>query len=548
MSSTGEKAKISFGISKRAPKLVAAAAVPNSQPAKQEVDYVTALEDRQVKSTLPTVSGHGTALVIPLIQQNDWRRTVGGKRVGAATTTENSQAKHPKLEKQEPVEAAGVKQEPVEAAAVKQEPVEVAAEKQEPVEAAAAVGLAMAATAPNLEQQAVAALQADARRLRDGWDERGDASCGRVVPLLLANAVPDGFETDDKLDVSIRPDEPEDADYDSMPVESFGLASLRGMGYTPGESTEVKSHQVSVRLRGLGLGADAAKVEAAIREARGQKNGSTGGGGGAELEWRPGALLCVKSGRQEGRYGEVLSVDGDTGRVHVRLSVDQLVVSLLQSACQLVSKAEFQRFSRYLNKNKADARSAQTTAELLAQPSQKTSGASVKQSSSSSASVKQSSSSGAGVKQSSSSGAGVKQSSSSGAASCWAAAGLRARVVDKRVHGGQLFERKVDVREVLRADTGEIMCRCRRADDNSRVSELIPVAALETVIPREPRAWLRVVAGQFRGRAGRLLERRRDRQQVRVELAPLPRSSRDAEPSVVDVAFDDVCQLSCAPD
>ena len=35
----------------------------------------------------------------------------------------------------------------------------------------------------------------------------GGAGDDFVVPLLMKNAVPEGFETDDKLDVSIRPDE-----------------------------------------------------------------------------------------------------------------------------------------------------------------------------------------------------------------------------------------------------------------------------------------------------------------------------------------------------
>ena len=42
----------------------------------------------------------------------------------------------------------------------------------------------------------------------DRWDDRGvEASSDRTVPLLMQNKVPTGFETDDKLDVQLRPDE-----------------------------------------------------------------------------------------------------------------------------------------------------------------------------------------------------------------------------------------------------------------------------------------------------------------------------------------------------
>lgn len=47
--------------------------------------------------------------------------------------------------------------------------------------------------------------------------------------------VPDGFETDEKISTDIRPDESTLDDYESVPIEQFGLAILRGMGWKDGE-------------------------------------------------------------------------------------------------------------------------------------------------------------------------------------------------------------------------------------------------------------------------------------------------------------------------
>ncbi len=48
----------------------------------------------------------------------------------------------------------------------------------------------------------------DAAARSEEWESRdGTNDRGRVVPLLMMNKVPDGFETDDRLDVQLRPDE-----------------------------------------------------------------------------------------------------------------------------------------------------------------------------------------------------------------------------------------------------------------------------------------------------------------------------------------------------
>lgn len=47
----------------------------------------------------------------------------------------------------------------------------------------------------------------DAARQNEGWDDRGKMDPNLAIPLIMMNKVPEGYETDDRLDVALRPDE-----------------------------------------------------------------------------------------------------------------------------------------------------------------------------------------------------------------------------------------------------------------------------------------------------------------------------------------------------
>lgn len=48
---------------------------------------------------------------------------------------------------------------------------------------------------------------ADAANFNEEWEKNGKNNGDAAIPLMLQNQVPMGFETDDSLDVSLRPDE-----------------------------------------------------------------------------------------------------------------------------------------------------------------------------------------------------------------------------------------------------------------------------------------------------------------------------------------------------
>jgi G patch domain/KOW motif-containing protein len=48
---------------------------------------------------------------------------------------------------------------------------------------------------------------AESRQELESWDTRGDVNSTTAIPLIMRNKVPEGYETDDRLNVQLRPDE-----------------------------------------------------------------------------------------------------------------------------------------------------------------------------------------------------------------------------------------------------------------------------------------------------------------------------------------------------
>ncbi|TPX71952.1 hypothetical protein CcCBS67573_g06034 [Chytriomyces confervae] len=105
-----------------------------------------------------------------------------------------------------------------------------------------------------LEEKAIAQLLQESSQARP-----------EIVPILQQNAVP-GIQnlTDPKekylYDVSLRPDEATIQDFEDVPIEDFGIAMLRGMGYKEDESKKKDDFVFNKpRPNLLGLGAEPPK-------------------------------------------------------------------------------------------------------------------------------------------------------------------------------------------------------------------------------------------------------------------------------------------------
>ncbi|KAG8447821.1 hypothetical protein GDO86_015067 [Hymenochirus boettgeri] len=201
--------------------------------------------------------------------------------------------------------------------------------------------------------QAVQELIEESRRAQEN-DPEADPTVS--IPLLMQNRVPDGYEDGDKVDVRLRPESAEAADYEVVPVEHYGMAMLRGMGWKEGEGIgrtfkqDIKPLEQKLRPKGLGLGAD----RSALKDLEPQKPRKPVKPG-EELEEESkglgtGSSIQIQSGAHKDMYGKVEGMDPDNSRVMVKLAIGGKVVTVSQFSLRLVSSAEYTKYAKDLSR------------------------------------------------------------------------------------------------------------------------------------------------------------------------------------------------------
>ena len=112
----------------------------------------------------------------------------------------------------------------------------------------------------SLMEQAAKEILEEARKENDNWENRSSENRLQDLPAVMMNKDSEGATTDDVLDVSRRAEQSTMEDYENVPIEQYGKAMLRGMGWKPGEGIGGYKKQVVAiidplsRPKGLGLG------------------------------------------------------------------------------------------------------------------------------------------------------------------------------------------------------------------------------------------------------------------------------------------------------
>lgn len=261
-----------------------------------EIDFVTSIDNKTVKGTKDTSVKKQEDYVIPLIVVNKYR----------------VKKEIPKLE---PTVDAGETEPEAKNDIVSQA-------KQELIEAA-----------KNIDKDDSAVLPA--------WKS------------LIINKAPDEYENDSKLDVSIRPEEPTLDNYETIPIEAFGMAMLRGMGWKEGDAIGGINKSVTpifepkLRARGLGLGADVS-LKKQLDEMSGKGKNKTNNS--EEITIRKGCRVCVEIGRYKGYYGVIESVSEDLSHVSVKFKFKQnKTINIPQALLRVVPKKEYDEKARIIN-------------------------------------------------------------------------------------------------------------------------------------------------------------------------------------------------------
>uniref|UniRef100_A0A8C0HCI5 G-patch domain and KOW motifs-containing protein n=1 Tax=Chelonoidis abingdonii TaxID=106734 RepID=A0A8C0HCI5_CHEAB len=350
----------------------------------------------------------------------------------------------------------------------------------------------------SVESQAVREIIEECRQSQERWESGTKADPNLAIPLLLQNRVPDGGSPDSLPSV---PGSTE-ADYEVVPVEAYGVAMLRGMGWKAGEGIgrtfkqDVKPLEHQLRPRGLGLGADRSAIQdlQPARPPRPPKPGEERRGGEEKLLGLvAGGAVLIVAGPHKDLYGKIEGVDPDNARVMVKLAIGDKIVTISQHSLQPVTRKEYEKLAKDLTP------SARTAPDCLFSRSDARPG-----------------------KQSKGSSSGSLSSHSPH----WLRRDLRVRFVDKLYKGGKYYNTKMLIEDVLSPDT----CVCRT--EEGQVLDGIREAMLETVIPRGAADWVLVVLGEH---VGRILQR--DQQQSRA----LVQLQRDEDGDVLALDYDAVC-------
>uniref|UniRef100_A0A2C9MAE8 G-patch domain-containing protein n=1 Tax=Biomphalaria glabrata TaxID=6526 RepID=A0A2C9MAE8_BIOGL len=466
----------------------------------QEKDFVLSLEDKEVNSTKSS-ENKVKDYVIPLIKHNKWRSS-------------NNQ----------------------------DEKVDLVSDTQ----------------TDNLDLDALAATEIlrESAKYNETWEDRGTENGTISIPLLMQNKIPDGFESEERLDVALRPDEPDEADYDKIPIEQYGMAMLRGMGWNKnrgiGKNAKVVVPiEAQLRPKGLGLGADKNNAKSVAKPDASKKVTEV-------LELKKNSYCLVTKGTNKDLYGTVEGLDEDNAYVIVKLALSGNVIYVMQNYISLVGKTEFEKYSKYLNKGKADkykeSEAKASTKIEKAHYESNENGSKQKRKKHKKESRNEESHSKrkkhsrdeekysySSEKQKNKKKDSRSQHSDYSLSSSetedinspnlrpWLQNDLKVRIVDKTLHKGNYYNNKAVIIDVPSAGT----CMCRT--EEGRVLENIHQSSLETIVPKEDNAYIAVVSGTHRGQIGQIIKRHKDKCIAVVQLL----TDRD---NLLKLHYDEICQ------
>ncbi|XP_066590900.1 uncharacterized protein [Prorops nasuta] len=136
-------------------------------------------------------------------------------------------------------------------------------------------------------------------------------------------------------------------DYEKIPIDAFGFAMLRGMGWKPGKGIGKNEKVVTaaipeLRPKGMGLGADKVSIQKHNSKTKQEE----------ELKIEKGSFVKIIAGKQSNNYGEIQGLDDDAGRLIVKLALGGSTISLNEFMVQPVSKTEYSKNSKVLNATK----------------------------------------------------------------------------------------------------------------------------------------------------------------------------------------------------
>ncbi|XP_077976486.1 G-patch domain and KOW motifs-containing protein-like [Styela clava] len=409
----------------------------------------------------------------------------------------------------------------------------------------------------SIDAEAAKEILAESKTFLEDTDQNGEDFENLAVPLLMKNKVPEGYETDNKLDVSLRPDEASEAQYDQIPVAAFGMAVLRGMGWKPEvgigrtfkQNTEMLHQQV--RPKGLGLGADVAtpiKADTTKTTNRDETHIEEN-----QLALEKGANVFIHRGALRNKYGVILGLDIETARCIVKMAIGGKSEQIGQHCLRVVTKKEYDKNAKDLSRlskaytgdnmliigngknTEENDKRRESPGSDRAMSHQKDTDMKHKEKRKRRHKEYSPPKHKKSKKHKSNREISPKQDSNS-TLSHWVQPQMRVRIVDKSYKKGRYYLEKVIIEDVL----GGGLCCCKTTD--GRLLDDIEESMLETVIPKSASdSYIIIVKSKFKskhsGKLAKILEKDKANCEALVQLI----EDRDV---VVRVAFEEMCEYT----
>ena len=189
------------------------------------------------------------------------------------------------------------------------------------------------------------------------WEQQREeeAQGNKKNDNLTVRMVEDDEQVMFEKDVESRPETSSLAEYDSIPVEGFGMGMLRGMGFKKEEGiggfkkAAIECIEPEIRPKGLGLGASRSNKEATKSHGHAEE----------DLTLAKGAYVFIERGSRQDkdidqygtRYGQVEGLNEETARVVVKLALGGVTFSLSENILRVVPKSEYKEYAKVVNKD-----------------------------------------------------------------------------------------------------------------------------------------------------------------------------------------------------
>ncbi|XP_043501058.1 G-patch domain and KOW motifs-containing protein [Polistes fuscatus] len=335
---TEEGKKISFGFAKTLKKPVLKNKLPQEQ---KKVDYIECLDDKDIK-IIGEEEKKDEPLVIPLLGSKMWHDRIVNKidaDIFEPKLVPNEEVKvQIDVKKETSSEIANGNTTPIHTdiphTVIKTEPVDTTS---------------IETTGSSLEEQA-------AKEIIEDLKSTGTKEASKILTLPIMEE-----------EKALRGQEESTLeDYERIPIEAFGLAVLRGMGWKPGQGIGKNEKLVTtvipeLRPKGMGLGADKITIQKQVTKSKDKQE--------KELQIERGTYVKITSGKYVNAYGQIEGLDDDAGRIIVKMALGGDTISLNEFIVQPVTKDEYTEKAKVLNVAKYKEYKSKESSKLEKLPS-----------------------------------------------------------------------------------------------------------------------------------------------------------------------------------